>query len=274
MSETTHELSRTVRFCVHHASLGEDDPAPRHNTFAAWPAMRGMGAFYELLLTCRGTPDPQTGYMMSISVLDDHARRIALPIIERAFQQRPQTDPGIILAEVMHALHNSIGSMLHSIRWQLTPYYALTMTTASPDRVLISQQFEFAASHRLHCPSLSEEENRTVFGKCNNASGHGHNYRIEPVVSAPVIDDDSGDTLNLTTLERLVDEHIIQRFDHKHLNLDTEEFASLNPSVEHIARVCYDRLREPVENHGGRLERITIWETEKTRCTYPAPPNA
>jgi len=242
--------------------------APRHNTFAAWPSMRGTGAFYELRVTCRGVPNPETGYMMSISIIDDHVRRVAIPIIERAFRTQPETAPPTILAGVYQALETSMDAPIHSIRWHLTPYYAVTMMNAASDRVVMTQQFEFAASHRLHCPSLSEEENRAVFGRCNNVSGHGHNYRIEPAVSMPIEGDGA---MNLLTLEQLVDEHIIQRFDHKHLNLDTEEFASLNPSVEHIAKVCYERLTEPVAAHGGRLERITVWETEKTSCTYPAP---
>jgi 6-pyruvoyltetrahydropterin/6-carboxytetrahydropterin synthase len=276
MADSMYELTRTVRFCVRPAgdSAIGDAPTPaghsqRHNTFAAWPTMHGLGAFYELRIACRGRPDAETGYLMSIGVIDEHVRSIAIPLIERAFRDRPDVEPGIVLAEVFTPLCDAIGPALHSIRWQLTPYYAVAMTTASPNRVLISQQFEFAASHRLHCPSLSEEANREVFGKCNNDSGHGHNYRIEPVVSVPL--EAGSDVLNLMTLERLVHEHIIQRFDHKHLNLDTEEFATLNPSVEHIAKVCYDRLAHPIASHGGRLERITVWETEKTSCTYPAP---
>jgi 6-pyruvoyltetrahydropterin/6-carboxytetrahydropterin synthase len=281
-SRAKHELSRCVRFCVHPNGMGEESSSPdagrRDNTFAGWPSMIGLGAFYELHVTCRGTPDSVTGYMMSISVIDDAVRRVAIPAIDSAFRQRPRTEPGVILAELLDPLNAALGGAVQSIRWQLTPYYAVAMTTASPDRVLIRQQFEFAASHRLHCPSLTEEQNRDIFGRCNNASGHGHNYRIEPLVSVPLVfnrsrttSSSAGDTpLNLRQLERIVNEHVIQRFDHKHLNLDTEEFAELNPSVEHIAKVCYDRLAQPIEHAGGRLIRVTVWETEKTSCSYPA----
>ncbi len=136
------------------------------------------------------------------------------------------------------------------------------------DRVQISQQFEFAAAHRLHCAELSDEENRRVFGKCNNPSGHGHNYRLEAAVSVPV--NGSAPGFGFADLARLVDEQVLQRFDHKHLNLDTDEFAGLNPSVEHIARICHEVLAGPVADAGGRLEYVTVWETEKTACTFPA----
>jgi 6-pyruvoyltetrahydropterin/6-carboxytetrahydropterin synthase len=156
------------------------------------------------------------------------------------------------------------------VTWWLSPFYSLTMETHSMDRVLIGQQFDFAAAHRLHCPDLDEQTNREVFGKCNNANGHGHNYRVG--VTASVELDGQPPRFRLADLERLVDDRIIDRFDHTHLNLDTDEFAGLNPSVEHIAKVCHDLLREPIAAAGGQLEHVTVWETDKTWCRYPATP--
>ena len=138
------------------------------------------------------------------------------------------------------------------------------------DHVLISQQFEFSAAHRLHSPDLDEAANRQTFGKCNNPSGHGHNYRLEPIVSTPLAATDGAATFDLRHLEQIVDETVIQRFDHTHLNLDTTEFAQLNPTLEHIAKVCYDLLEPRIDEAGGRLVRIRVWETEKSSCTYPA----
>ena len=139
------------------------------------------------------------------------------------------------------------------------------MQVTAQHQLAISQQFEFSASHRLHVPSISDAENRRVFGKCNNPHGHGHNYRLEVAVAKPL-----DAPFSLATLERIVDQSVIQRFDHKHLNLDTTEFASLNPSVENIAKVCFDLLRGPIDAAGGSLQRVKLWETEKTCSTYPA----
>ena len=139
------------------------------------------------------------------------------------------------------------------------------------DRFQISQQFDFAAAHRLHSPALDEQRNRETFGKCNNPNGHGHNYRLQVDASASLSDTPERPKLDLAVLERIVNEQVIQRFDHTHLNLDTPEFATLNPSVEHIAKVCHDLLIQPIDHAGGRLELVTIWETDRTSCSYPVP---
>jgi 6-pyruvoyltetrahydropterin/6-carboxytetrahydropterin synthase len=264
------ELARTVRFCVNLADSSRSAPLSvgRHNTFAGWPAMHGLGAFYELHVTCRGQPDPVTGYLMNISAIDRAVRDHALPIVDAAVRQAPATAPGHVVARALAALQPALSCSVASIRWSLTPYYSIAMNADATDRVLMSQQFEFSAAHRLNVDSLGHEENRRIFGKCNNHNGHGHNYCIEPTVSVPL--DASGNGLTLALLERIVDETIIRRFDHKHLNLDTAEFANLNPSVEHIAKVCHGLLFEPIFRAGGRLERVTVWETRKTSCTYPA----
>ena len=133
--------------------------------------------------------------------------------------------------------------------------------------VLLRQRFEFAASHRLHCPDLDDEANRKMFGKCNNPHGHGHNYKVETCVEAPL---GGTDGPSMPAIETIVGREVIDRFDHRNLNLDCEEFRTLNPSVEHIAAVAYGRLREPIAALGGNLRSVTVWETDKTSATYPA----
>lgn len=129
----------------------------------------------------------------------------------------------------------------------------------------LSQRFEFSAAHRLHNPSLSEEKNLALFGKCNNPDGHGHNYELEVEVSGPL--DEGGRIMKLATLEEIVHDLVIERFDHKHLNRQTAEFQSLIPSVENIARTIY-RLLQPALTRGStRLASVTVWETPKTRAT-------
>jgi len=139
-------------------------------------------------------------------------------------------------------------------------------------KCIVRQQFSFAASHRLHVTELSDEENRLVFGKCNNPSGHGHNYKLETAVeidAQPLENNNLPRPFDATELEALVRETVIERFDHKNLNADCAEFAALNPSVENIARVCYELLEPAVGNEGVALREVRLWETEKTSCTYP-----
>jgi 6-pyruvoyltetrahydropterin/6-carboxytetrahydropterin synthase len=154
----------------------------------------------------------------------------------------------------------------------LTPTYSLevehdAMSDDTP-RVRLRQQFEFAAAHRLHVPELSDDENRRLFGKCNNPSGHGHNYRVEAAADTALREGAPGFTL--ADLEEAVERAIISRFDHTHLNLDTEEFRDRNPSVEHIAEACFTRLREAIDPKRATLHSVTVWETEKTSATFPA----
>jgi 6-pyruvoyltetrahydropterin/6-carboxytetrahydropterin synthase len=132
--------------------------------------------------------------------------------------------------------------------------------------VRVSLRFEFSAAHRLHAATLSDEENRAIFGRCNNPNGHGHNYELEVTVAGEP--DSRGQVVSITDLQRAVNQHVIDVFDHKHLNLDCPEFAEktgINPTVENIARVIWTRLHGHVP---GTLARIKVWETPKTVCEY------
>jgi 6-pyruvoyltetrahydropterin/6-carboxytetrahydropterin synthase len=137
--------------------------------------------------------------------------------------------------------------------------------------VLLQQMFEFAAAHRLHADELSEQENRRVFGKCNNPNAHGHNYRVQPLVAVR-LGDQGEQRFTLADLERLVEESVIDRFDHMNLNVDVEDFSETIPSVENIARVAYERLAPAIKQttEDARLVNVTVWETDKTASTFPA----
>ena len=265
------ELTRHVRFCVSQAPEASDRGRTRPaSAYAGWPGMIGVGAFYELEVTCRGEPSPETGYLLNISSIDAAVHAAAIPIIQEVFRDRSEHTPGQVLADIFRAIKLVLDPPVVAIRWWLSPYYSVAIEASAMDHVLISQQFEFSAAHRLHSQDLNEAENRETFGKCNNPSGHGHNYRLEPIVSTLLTATDDPATFDLRQLEQIVDETVIQRFDHTHLNLDTVEFAQLNPTVERIAKVCYDLLQPLIAQAGGRLERVRVWETEKSSCTYPA----
>ncbi len=127
--------------------------------------------------------------------------------------------------------------------------------------VSVTESFEFAASHRLYCPSMSEEENRALFGKCANPNGHGHNYVVEVTVRGTP-HAATGRIVDLQEMESIVKERVVDRFDHKHLNLDCPEFANLNPSVENITTVIWELLDRRFEP--ARLAKVRVWETPKT----------
>ena len=132
--------------------------------------------------------------------------------------------------------------------------------------VRLSQRFEFSATHRLHNPSLSDEENRRLFGKCNNPHGHGHNYELEVTLSGRP--DASGLLADLPAFERIVATTIIDRFDHKNLNIELPEFRELIPTVENISMTIYRLLKPKFDRTGAKLAAVTLWETPKTWCEY------
>ena len=146
-----------------------------------------------------------------------------------------------------------------------TPQLRYAIRREDEDMVRLTQQFEFAAAHRLHCESFSAEQNRTTFGKCNNPNGHGHNYLLEVTV-AGLPDEESGAVLPLPAFEQIVDERVIEVLDHKHLNLDTEQFRDTNPSVENIARVIWEMLADHLAP--ARLDNVRVYETPKTWADY------
>ena len=130
----------------------------------------------------------------------------------------------------------------------------------------LSQKFEFSASHRLHNPSLSDDENRRTFGKCNNALGHGHNYEVQVTLSGAA--NESGMLVDIPAFERIVAETVIDPFDHKHLNSEVPQFRDLIPSVENIAKVIHTMLNPMFKMGSTKLHSVTVWETPKTWCEY------
>jgi len=134
-------------------------------------------------------------------------------------------------------------------------------------KVAVYRKAHFNAAHRLHNPDWSDEMNQKVFGKCNNPNYHGHNYDLEVKIVGEV-DPRTGYVMDMKELKDLINEHILDRFDHKNLNLDTEEFKSLNPTAENIAVVIYNILNEHLRDELQLT--IRLYETERNFVEYPA----
>lgn len=133
-------------------------------------------------------------------------------------------------------------------------------------RVSVFRKEHFNAAHRLFNPTWSAEKNQAVFGLCNNENFHGHNYELIVKVTGP-INPDTGYVIDLKQLSDMVKATVIDRFDHKNLNLDTKEFAHVNPSAENIAVVIYELLRPQL---GEEYDlHIRLYETERNFVEYP-----
>ena len=138
---------------------------------------------------------------------------------------------------------------------------------SSMKKVSVFRKEHFNAAHRLHNPGLSDTENVRIFGKCNNANYHGHNYDLTVKLMGEV-DVTTGYVYDMKLLSDIIKENILDRFDHKNLNLDVKEFESLNPTAENIAITIYEILKSKIEN---RYEiKIFLYETERNFVEYPA----
>ena len=131
-------------------------------------------------------------------------------------------------------------------------------------KIELGRRYRFSASHRLHSSKLSEEENRRVYGKCNNPHGHGHNYVVEVSVSGAV-DPATGMIANLADLDSFVEREVIEPFDHKSLNEDVSAFRENVPTTENICKEIFARLRRFPK---AKLERVRVEETGNNTFEY------
>ena len=134
-------------------------------------------------------------------------------------------------------------------------------------KVAVIRRAHFNAAHRLHNPAWTDAKNQEVFGLCNNPNWHGHNYELEVKVIGE-IDPETGMVIDLGWLAGLIRDQVEHRFDHKNLNLDTEEFRNLNPTAENICVVIWQILRQYLPVHFDL--QVRLYETPRNFVDYPA----
>ena len=271
-------LTREVRFAVN-----ADDPAraptsANPNGYAGAPPLLGFGQFLALQVTLLGELDPSSHYLRNIKEIDQAVRRAAVPLLSErataAFRRRaPAADtPGPVsaLLDTFAALRGAWpGATLDALRLGLSPFLSLAVLASEVDMpaARLSHKFEFSASHRLHNPDFTDEQNRRTFGKCSNPHGHGHNYELQVTLAGPP-ETVTGLLIDLPAFEQIVATTVIDRFDHRNLNVEVADFNDLIPSVENIARVIYRLLKPRFADAGAKLASVTVWETPKTWCEY------
>jgi 6-pyruvoyltetrahydropterin/6-carboxytetrahydropterin synthase len=135
---------------------------------------------------------------------------------------------------------------------------------SSPLKIELGRRYRFSASHRLHSPHLTEEENCRVFGKCNNPYGHGHNYVLEVSMSGEV-NPATGMIANLADLDAFVERQVLGEFDHKSLNEDVLAFGDKVPTTENLCIEIFQRLKT---FPNAKLERIRVQETGNNSFEY------
>ena len=238
---------------------------PNPNSWSANPVCAGVGAYFEVTVHLHAQPNAVSGMVWSIHHIDDLVRTRFAPAAARSLVPGGPL-PGAVLKAFIESI-TADEPMPVQVDWHLNPRLQFSMRPQAMHEVLIAHRFQFAASHRLHVPDLDAAENEALFGKCCRENGHGHNYSVEVDVAAPL---DGPFTRH--HLDALVESNVIERFDHKHLNIDCPEFADRCPTVEHITMVCHDLLVEPIAAAGARLRQVRVWETQKTWSAFPVEP--
>jgi 6-pyruvoyltetrahydropterin/6-carboxytetrahydropterin synthase len=274
----------------HTSAPAEAGPRAGNGLVSVAPAS-GLAPTVEIEAECIGEVSA-SGYLIDITVIDRAVREHLSPILLAALRAEldgTPTDLHALLRRCASTLAPALPARLSMLAYRSSPFRTAALEPAADetpnakglqpmnDAFVLSETFEFAASHRLHLPGATDAENRAMFGKCNNPNGHGHNYRIEvsvevsgEVAGAAEVAGKARGEVDFAAIERIVQSEIMARFDHKHLNLDCPEFANLNPSVEHIAMVCHGILAPRFAERGASLRSVRVWETEKTSCRYPA----
>ncbi len=139
--------------------------------------------------------------------------------------------------------------------------------SANTMKISVFRKAHFNAAHRLHNPDWDEETNRRIFGKCNNPNYHGHNYNLVVKVTGE-IDPETGYLIDMKVLKKAISQQILEYLDHKNLNLDIPEFQDLNPTMENIAIMIWQRLRAHLDTHFQLT--IRLYETERNFVEFPA----
>lgn len=253
-------LGREIRFAAVPAVDG-----PISNSWSGWPATAELAPHWALQCVVAGEVDSQTGYVCNIKDLDRLMRQMVTDVVVPGLAKKPPASD--LLAEIFSQCVRVWPGppQIVQVTLGVSPYLRLSIRSENECMFQLTQQFEFSAAHRLACPDLSEQENRSLFGKCANPNGHGHNYILEISWRA---DNSDGvpSRFELPQLEATVKRLVIDQLDHKHLNLDVDYFRYVNPSVENIAKAIWGWL----DGQFGELKlvNVRVYETPKTWADY------
>ena len=260
-------LHRKISFSSGHrywlSSLSEEENRER---FGRWASPYNHGHNYVLWVGARGEVDTVNGMVVNIKWIDDALKE---RVVSR-FDQKSINDEVGEFADLPPTLENLVrffseelkelpgGVELSNLKLEETPllYGEWSRDT---NMITLTRVYEFAASHRLHVESLPEAENIRLFGKCNHIHGHGHNYVLEVTVTGNV-DGKTGMMVSLDELDQVVETHVLNRYDHRNLDLDIPELAEKNTTSEVVTQAIFDRLVGVVP---GKLVRVRLFETAR-----------
>ncbi len=266
------KLTRRVYFSSGHrywipAKSEEENRA----LFGKWASPYNHGHNYTLEVTVDGPVDALTGMVVNIKDIDDVLQRVIVDRFDgksindevEHFLTRPSSTENLMLyiADVLSRPGESLPAEVQLTKIKLEETHLLygELILQPKSKMTLTRIYEFAASHRLHCPGLPEETNLALFGKCNNPAGHGHNYLLEVTVEGEP-DKQTGMMVDLARLDLMVNELVVDRYDHKNFNADIPEFDGRPTTSEVIAQEIFARLDK---NLPAKLSRVRLHETAR-----------
>jgi len=273
------ELRRRAAFCAAHnywlKALSDDQ---NRELFGKWAAGSGHGHNYEVEVTVGGEIDLSTGMVVNIVDIDRVLKRHIIGALDGKFLNVDVAyfyDHPPTLENISKYCWDRIEPVLprraslSRIRvWEMTTLWSDRYRSEQGMQVSITRSYDFSASHRLHSRNLTDQENLALFGKCNNPNGHGHNYGVEVTLTGEP-DERSGMLFGIEDIDLAVQEEVLQRFDHKYLNLDVADFQEVNPTSEMLTVVIWNRLAKRLPTAGKvRLSSVVVRETARNSFEY------
>lgn len=266
-------ITRRACFSASHLYwLPELSEAENQRRFGPCSRAPGHGHNYELIVAMGGRLDAD-GMVLNLSDVKHAIRREVTEPLDFRFLNEAWPEFDLVRPEGRLPTTEALAL---AIRDRLAPHLplmgirlyehpdlwadVLSGPAIDPMEAFLSIRSHFAAAHRLARPELSQSENEAIYGKCARPHGHGHNYLLEVSVRG-AIDPRTGMVCDLAALQRLVDDLVVEPFDHTFLNKDVEHFASCVPTAENIALHIADLLAQPIAALGARLHKVRLQES-------------
>jgi len=234
----------------------------------------GHGHNYRCELTLSGEISNRSGMVINIKDVDDEMAVVIKHLDHKfinaqvsEFSHKIPTTENLVLYlrdQFLEAFSDNRDVAVANVRLYEEKHLFAEATVGS--KVSLTRGYVFSAAHRLHSNAMTDEENCEVFGKCNNPYGHGHNYELEVTVSGTP-DARTGMIIDLGKLDTIVNEEIINKFDHRHLNEEVPPFDELNPTSENVAKVIYETL-SPRLNGIVKFDKVLLRETPRSFFEY------
>jgi len=273
-------LTRITRFsCGHRFWNPEWSEEENRRAFGQYASPHNHGHNYLLKVTVEGEVRDDTGMVVNIAeVKRDIVERVVDALDRKSLNDEvPPFDrvaPNLenLIRWIANRIPTPGGAKLCRLRlYEMQDFYAELSFSAAADAaqgerevLTLTRGYHFSASHRLHSPHLTDEQNRELFGACNNPHGHGHNYELEVTVGGEM-DDRTGMIVDIDALDEIVNREVIERYDHRNLNAELPEFADKNPTSEALLQEIWNRLKPTVP---AELVRVVLRETPRNVFEY------